>query len=392
MSAREPIVVVGAGQCGLKAVETLRQAGYGEDLVLVGEEPHAPYQRPPLSKAFLKGEVGRERLMLKAEGFYEDQRIDTRFGARAVALRPGEHRLELQDGGSIAYSRLLLATGTRARRITLPGADLPGVFLLRELADVEWLASHLSSGMRIAVIGGGYIGLEVAAALRVAGYDMTVVEGADRVMRRVVCPAVSEFFEALHRDRGVDLRTGTPPARIAGSERADAVELADGSRLACDAVLIAVGAEPVTELAGDAGLAVDNGILVDEACRTSAPDVFAAGDCAAFPSGRYGRTLRLESVQNAIDQGKAAAQAMLGQDVSYDPLPWFWSDQYDVKLQIVGLSEGYTDTDTEGDPGEGSFAVTYLKEGRPICVDAVNRPKAHMMARRSLAADALAPA
>lgn len=381
-----PIVVVGAGQCGLKAVETLRTSGYDGDLVLIGAEPHAPYQRPPLSKAFLKGEMSRDRLMLKPERFFEEQRIGTRFGQTVASLDPAGHQVTLAGGETLAYDKLLLATGTRAKRIPLAGVDLAGVFTLRELADVEWISSNLAPGMRISIIGAGYIGLEVAAALRVAGYEITVIECAERILRRVVCREISTFFEGLHRDHGVDIRAPTMPTRIAGTERVEAVELGDGSRIACDAVLIAVGAEPVTDLAEVAGLAVDNGILVDAACRTSAPDIFAAGDCAAFPSARYGRLIRLESVQNAIDQGKAAAQAMLGQPVAYDPLPWFWSDQYHVKLQIVGLSAGYTDVVIDGAPTDAGFAVTYLRHGSPVCVDAVNQPRAHMLARRALAA------
>ncbi|ESR24506.1 NAD(P)/FAD-dependent oxidoreductase [Lutibaculum baratangense] len=385
MSGSDPIVIVGAGQCGLKAAETLRAAGHADDVILIGQEAHPPYQRPPLSKAFLKGELARDRLWLKAEAFYVDQRIEARFGTTVTALDPGRHRITLGDGQKLAYSKLLLATGTRARRVALEGVDLPGVFTLREIADVEWLTTHLKPGMHVAIVGGGYIGLEVAAALRSAGLEITVIEGADRVMQRVVCPEVSSFFERLHREHGVTIHTSTTTRRILGSERATGVELGDGRTIACDAVLIAVGAEPVADLAEAAGIAVDNGILVDEGCRTSAPDVYAAGDCAAFPSARYGRTLRLESVQNAIDQGKAAAKSMLGEDVSYDPLPWFWSDQYDVKLQIAGLSAGYDEVRIEGDPEAGAFTATYLKGGRPICVDAVNQPRAHMMARRSLA-------
>ncbi|MDQ0315754.1 NAD(P)/FAD-dependent oxidoreductase [Amorphus orientalis] len=381
-----PILVVGAGQCGLKAVETLRASGYDGDLVFIGAEPHAPYQRPPLSKAFLKGEMTRDRLMLKPDRFFQEQRIETRFGEAVATIAPDRHQVTLAGGDRLAYSKLLLATGTRARRIPLEGADLAGVFHLRDLADVEWIAANLDPSMRLAIVGAGYIGLEVAAALRVAGYEVTVLEGAERILRRVVCPEISAFFDGLHRDHGVDIRTSTLPVRIVGAERVEAVELADGTSLACDAVLLAVGAEPVTDLAGAARIACDNGILVDTACRTSAPDVFAAGDCAAFPSARYGRTIRLESVQNAIDQGKAAAQAMLGTPVAYDPLPWFWSDQYHVKLQIVGLSEGHSEAVIDGVPSDSGFSVTYLKNGAPIAVDAVNQPRAHMLARRSLAA------
>lgn len=392
MDSAAPFVIVGAGQCGLKAAETLRTSGYDGPLLMIGAEPYAPYQRPPLSKAFLKGEMSRDRLMLKPDRFFEEQRITTRFGEEVTGLDPKRHTITLKGGDTIPYAKLLIATGTRARRIPLAGSDLPGVFVLRELADVEHLSAHLAPGMRVAIIGAGYIGLEVAAALRAAGHEITVLEGAERVMQRVVSPEVSAFFESLHRGHGVDLRTGVRIAQIAGSERAEAIALADGTLVTCDAVLIAVGAEPVTDLAVEAGLAVKNGILVDTACRTSSPDIFAAGDCAAFPSARYGRVVRLESVQNAIDQGKAAAQAMLGNAVDYDPLPWFWSDQYDVKLQIAGLSEGADEVVIEGEPSTAGFTATYLKDGTPVAVDAINQPRAHMLARRSLAAPEAMPA
>jgi len=385
MNPHNPIVIVGAGQAGMKAAEELRLKGYQDDLILIGEEPHAPYQRPPLSKAFLKRDISADRLMLKADDFYELQKIEPRFGERVTAIDPQAGKVSLASGGEIGYSRLLLTTGTRARSLPLEGVGLERVYSLRTLGDVERIASELTAGMKLVIIGAGYIGLEVAASMRALGLEVSVIETADRVLKRVVAPDMSAFFETLHRHNGVEIRTATLPRRICGVDRVSAVELDDGEMMACDAVLIAIGAEPVSELASAAGLAVHNGIVVDEATRTAAGNIFAAGDCAVFPSRRYGRTIRLESVQNAIDQARAAAQAMLGERVVYDPVPWFWSDQYDVKLQIAGLSQNYEETRIEGDPASGSFALTYLAGGRAICVDAVNQPRAHMLARRSLA-------
>ncbi|MFV0298639.1 MAG: NAD(P)/FAD-dependent oxidoreductase [Hyphomicrobiaceae bacterium] len=387
MSNQDPIVVIGAGQCGLKAVETLRQAGYDGALQLVGEEPHAPYQRPPLSKAFLKGAMSEDRLQLTHSDFFSDQNIETCFGSKVVRLDTGAHIAELDDGHSLRYSKALVATGSRPRPLPLPGSDLSGVHTLRTLNDTKYLAETRSGKTSIAIIGGGYIGLEVAASMRVLGHEVTVIEGAQRVLERVVCPQVSQFFEDLHARNGVAIRKGILPTALTGDGHVTAVELADGQSIACNVVLIAIGGVPNVDLAASAGLPVDGGIHVDEACRTSAPDVFAAGDCAFFPSRRYGRHIRLESVQNAIDQGKAAARSMLGEVVSYDPVPWFWSDQFDAKLQIAGLSQGFDRVETCKGPRDESFSVTYFSQGRMICVDAVNFPRAHMLARRQLAGD-----
>jgi 3-phenylpropionate/trans-cinnamate dioxygenase ferredoxin reductase subunit len=286
----------------------------------------------------------------------------------------------------IRYRKLLLATGTRARTLPLPGMDLEGVHSLRAIDDVDAIAATLKPDMRIVIIGGGYIGLEVASALKMRGHAVTVIEGAERVMQRVVSPDLSAFFHKLHVDQGVDLVVGTGIEAIEGDGNVKAVLLTDGSRIEADLVLVAVGAVPVTDLAEEAGIAVDNGISVDGQCRTSAPDIYAAGDCASFHSGRFGRTVRLESVQNAIDQGKHAAMAMLGEQPDYDPVPWFWSDQYDVKLQIAGLNQGYDRVEIEGNPDEKAFAVRYYLGDRLLCVDSVNMARAHMLARRELAA------
>ena len=379
-----PIIIIGAGQCGQKASETLRQLGYDGDLILIGDEPHAPYQRPPLSKAFLKGEMSLERLMLKGPDYFEQSNIDARLSVWVERIDASDKKVLLQGGEAIAYSKLLLATGTRSRRIPVPGTDLQGVHSMRTIADVEAITSELKPDTRIAIIGGGYIGLEVASALRSFKHDVTVIEGMERVLQRVVCPQVSDYFHRLHSANGVAIHVNAVLEAIEGSGRVERIRLRDGQEIGADMVLMAVGAEPVCELAEEAGLTIENGISTDGTCRTSDPDIYAAGDCSSFYSGRYNRHIRLESVQNAIDQGKHAAGAMLGSEEIYDPVPWFWSDQYDTKLQIAGLSQGYDRTEFEGDEAQNAFAVRYLSGDRLLCVDAVNMPRAHMLARREL--------
>ncbi|WP_321345454.1 FAD-dependent oxidoreductase [Breoghania sp.] len=381
----DPIIIVGAGQAGQKAAETLRQKGYEGDLIMIGDEPFHPYQRPPLSKAYLKGEMDEERLFLRPPAYFETAEIDFRSGVRVDGIDPAAHRVTLDDGESLTYSRLLIATGTRARALPVEGADLPGVFTLRTMADIAPIRAALDAAERVAIIGGGYIGMEFAAVAVGFGRQVTVIEAQPRILERSVAPEISDFLQELHRSNGVRLELGSGVARIEGEEAVSDVVLANGETVPADLVLVAVGAEPVAELATAAGLAVEGGIAVDAACRTSTPDIYAAGDCTVFPSARFGRTIRLESVQNACDQAKAAAASMLGEDVAYDPVPWFWSDQYDVKLQIVGLSQGYDRTEIEGSPEEGRFSLSYFAGDQLLAVDTVNSPRQHMMARKVLA-------
>jgi 3-phenylpropionate/trans-cinnamate dioxygenase ferredoxin reductase subunit len=380
----KPIVIIGAGQCGLKAVETLRQNGYDGALVLIGDETQPPYQRPPLSKAYLKGELEEDRLYLKADNFYEDNKVTTKFGVTAQSINRDEKSVSLSNGELVEYDKLLISTGTVARQIPLKGAELDGVHTLRTIDDVKRLSAAISPDMKIGIIGAGYIGLEVAASLRGRGNDVTVIEAAPRVLARVMPEEMSAFFQSLHEGHGVNFHIGKGTKSIEGEGKVEKIVLDDGAEIPCDIVLLSVGASPVIGIAEAAGLKIDNGIFVNEMAQTSDADIYAAGDCASFFSKRYDRIIRLESVQNAIDQGKVAAQAMLGQEISYNPLPWFWSDQYDVKLQIAGLSQGFDRLEIEGDMSENCFTVTYFKDEKPICVDAVNQPRAHMMARRSL--------
>ena len=381
----EPIIIIGAGQAASQAIGTLRADGYGGDIQLFGDEPFLPYQRPPLSKAYLTGEITAERLELRPRAFYEERGVTLHLGTRIVGIDPSAHHIEDSSGRHHAYAQLLIATGTRARRISLPGHDLAGVHFLRGIADVDALRAAFVPGLRLAIIGGGYIGLEVAAKARAIGLDVTVIEAAPRILARVVADGTAAYLDGLHRSHGVDLLTGIGVARILGETAARGVELADGRIVKADLVLVAVGAVPNVELAQAAGLAVENGVVVDGGARTSAPGIFAAGDVTTFHSRLYGRRIRLECVQNAIDQAKIAAAAMLGGNPDYNPVPWFWSDQYETKLQIAGLCQGFDRNEVDGDPAAGRFAIRYFREGRLIAVDSVNDPKSHLLGRRALA-------
>lgn len=379
---QEDIVIIGAGQAGAQVAQSLRQGGFEGPLRLIGDEPHPPYQRPPLSKKFLAGEIGAEGLWLRPPAFFTTNNIDHIPNTRVVAIDRGAKRLTLANGDTLPYGKLVLATGTNARLLTLEGADKKGVVTLRSIADVNVIRDILQKSSNVAIIGAGYIGLEVAAVAKSLGKSVTVIEAQDRPMKRVVSQAVSDYFSGLHKARGIELRLNTGIEAIEGGDSVTGVRLSTGETVPAELVLVAVGAEPNDHLAAEAGLEVDNGILVDGCGQTSDPDIFAAGDCTRFYSNRYQRSVRMESVQNAIDQAKAVAQALLGQEVDYDPLPWFWSDQYDIKLQIAGLSEGYDDTKVVGSTQDNKFYVAYLQDGRLIAVDSINSPRSHMMARR----------
>jgi 3-phenylpropionate/trans-cinnamate dioxygenase ferredoxin reductase subunit len=379
------MVVVGAGHAGAQGAESLRREGYDGRIVLIGAEPHLPYQRPPLSKKLLAGEVPFERTLIKSAVYYEQARIELRLGTRAQALDCREHRLTLGDGDTLSYERLLLCLGSEARRLAVPGIDLDGVFYLRTIDEVDAIRARCRPGARLIVVGGGYIGLETAATCVKLGLEVTVLEMMERVMNRVVAPEVSDFFAAEHASHGIRLHCNAAVAAIAGDGRVREVVCSDGRRFAADLVVIGVGIVPVTELAATAGIACDNGIVVDEYCRTSAADVFAAGDCTNHPSLRYGRRVRLESVDNAFEQARSAAANMAGKTVIHDKVPWFWSDQYDLKLLIVGLSQGYDRCIVRGDPATRAFSACYLREGELIALDAVNSPKDYMAARKLIA-------
>ena len=383
------IVIVGGGQAGAQAVDTLRREGFVGRLELICGEPELPYQRPPLSKKFLLGEMAADRLAFRHRAFYDDHRVELKLGTRAIGLDAAARRIDLDDGGMVAYDRLLLCLGSESRRLACPGATLPGVHYLRALADVEPIRSGIRPQARVVIVGGGYIGLETAATCRKMGCRVTVLEMADRLMNRVVSPSVSGYFADQHRAHGIDIVCDTRVVRIEGASRAERVICADGAAYAADLIIVGVGAVPTTALAGAAGLDCSDGIVVDEYCRSSDAHIYAAGDCTNHPSLRFGRRVRIESVDNAFEQAKAAALNLLDRPIAHDRVPWFWSDQFDDKLLIVGLSQDYDTQVLRGDPKSRSFSVCYLKGRELLAVEAVNHSKDYMAARKLIAERAL---
>ncbi len=381
------VVVVGAGHAAGALAAELRRQGWAGPITLIGDEPYPPYQRPPLSKAWLKGEADADALALRPDSFYAEHQIALRLGTRATGLDLAGRAVRLSDGSELAYDALVLATGARARALPLPGAALDGVMALRTAQDADRLKAALRPGARLVVIGGGYIGLEAAASARALGAEAVVLEREPRLLARVACPELSAFFLARHRAEGVRFAFDAAVEAIEGSGgRATAVRLADGEAIAADLVLVGVGAQPNVELAQAAGLACDNGIVVDLEARTADPAVFAIGDCTARPLPIYDRRQRLESVPNALEQAKQAAAALCGKPAPTPETPWFWSDQYDVKLQIAGLPFDVASTVLRGDPGEGRFAVFHLDaQGRVQAVEAVNAPPEFMGGRLLIA-------
>jgi 3-phenylpropionate/trans-cinnamate dioxygenase ferredoxin reductase subunit len=378
----ERAIIIGAGQAGAQAAQSMRQAGFECEIVMFGDEAEPPYQRPPLSKAYLQGELDAERLYLRPRAFYEQHKIDLRLGVRVAAINREAKTITTATGEALGYDRLLIATGAPPRRLACRGAELPGVYYLRTIADSDALRPVLSAGGRIVIVGAGYIGLEVAASARKAGLDVTVLEMADRVLARVAGKEISAFYEKLHRDMGVDLRLGAALDHFEGKSRVAKAVLKSGEMIDCAAILVGVGAAPATALAEAADLRLANGVWTDERAQTSDPSIFAAGDCASHPSAIYERRVRLESVPNAIEQAKVAGVNMAGGDARYEAAPWFWSDQYDVKLQTVGISEGADETVLRGDPGARKFSVWYFQRGRLLAVDAVNDPAAFATSKR----------
>jgi len=381
-------LIIGAGQAGLSAAAELRKRGYDAPVTIIGDEPHAPYQRPPLSKGYLSGETPAQRLWLKPAAFYEKAGVMLRTGVRVRAIDRASGEVIADDGARIGYDALILATGGQARRLNIPGASLPGVHVLRTLDEADALGGALNAARRLVIIGAGYIGLEVAASARKRGLEVTVLEAAGRPLARTASETLGYWFGALHRGYGVDVHAGASVVEITGKARAEGVTLADGETIQADLVLVAAGLAPDVSLAEAAGLACADGILVDANARTEDERIYAAGDAARFDSKRYGRSLRLESVQNAIDQAKAAAAAICGESFDYDPVPWFWSDQYEIKLQIAGLIEGADERVRRGDPEEGCFALFHLKNGTLIACEAVNSAPEYMAAQRMIGAGA----
>ena len=376
------IVVVGAGQAGAACVAKLRAEGFAGTITLIGAEAVPPYQRPPLSKAYLMGEMTLDRLLLRPESYYREAGIDLMLGAAAQAIDPLARRITL-DGQSIAYDALVLATGSVPRRLPAAiGGALGGVHVVRNLTDVDAMAAGMQTGRRALIVGGGYIGLEAAAVARKRGMVVTVIEMAPRILQRVAAPETSDYFRALHSAHGVDIREGVGLTRLVGAGHVTGAILSDGAELLCEMVIVGIGIAPDTALAEVAGLATENGIATDSMGRTSDPAIWAAGDCASFPY-RDAR-IRLESVQNAIDQAELVARNILGADEPYDPKPWFWSDQYDVKLQIAGLNTGF-DRVVLREGGAARSHWYYVGE-RLLAVDAMNDPRSYMIGKRLIAA------
>ena len=379
------LVIVGGGQAAAQAVQSLRQQSFAGPITLLGEEPFPPYQRPPLSKKYFAGELPRERLFLRPAAFYAEKNVALEQGARVEEIEPAARRVRLRDGRTLAYDRLLLATGSRARAFAVPGTDLRGVHYLRTIADVDAITASLAPGARVLLVGAGYIGLEVAAVARQRGFGVTVLEAADRVMSRTVSVEVSAFYEACHRAAGVAIHCSAVVKALHGTARVTRAETVDGRTFDCDIVIIGIGIVPNVELAASAGLQCNDGIIVDELARTADPHIVAAGDCTNHPHPLLERRVRLESVPNAIHQAKVAAATLLGTPMPYSEVPWFWSDQYDLKLQIAGLSTGYDEVVVRGDPAARRFAAFYLRGGQLLAVDAVNSPREFIAGKKLVA-------
>lgn len=376
------VVVIGAGQAGSSCVAKLRNGGFAGRVTLIGAEPAPPYQRPPLSKAYLMGDMPLERLFLRPESFYAEHDIDLRLGVEVSAVDTGAQSVTVGDE-VLEYSDLVFATGSVPRHLPAAiGGDLDGVFVVRNLADVDAMAPRFVQGARVLIVGGGYIGLEAASVASKLGLDVVLVEMADRILQRVAAPETSDYFRALHTDHGVDIREGIGLSRLTGEAAVTGAELSDGSTLDVDFVIVGVGIAPGTALAETAGVEIDNGIRTDAQGRTSAPHVWAAGDCASFP---YRDTrIRLESVPNAIDQAECVAENIMGAAKDYVARPWFWSDQYDVKLQIAGLNTGYDRVVTRDGGAAKSF--WYYQGDTLLAVDAANDPRGYMIGKRLIEA------
>ena len=386
------VVVVGAGQAAAQFVEALRRRGYGGAISVFGEEPWLPYQRPPLSKKYLAGGLPVDRLQLRQAAFYAEQKVDLQLGQTVTRLERSARQVRLADGSAHPYDALVLATGSRPRSLPLPGIDLGAVHVLRSIADADALRADALRALdrpagRAVILGGGYVGLEVAATLRQLGLEVTVLEVAERVMNRVVAEPVSRWYEAEHARRGVDIRLGARPLALEGDTegRVRAVVTAAGT-LPADVVVLGVGVLPNDGLAQDAGLPCDNGIRVDERCRTADPAIHAIGDCTNHPSVHYGGRVRLESVDNAVEQANTAAADLLGIEARHERVPWFWSDQYEHKLVIVGLSQGHDQVVLRGDPASGAFSCCYLRDGELLAIDTINVAKDHLAARKLIPA------
>ena len=381
----ENLVIIGAGQSAVQCITTLQKEGYPGSITLVGDEEHLPYQRPPLSKGFLEDTIKKERLYFKKLEFFIENKIQLKLGTYVEGVNIQDQNIALADGVKLDFDKLVFATGSRVRKLDFPGNNLDSIHYLRGLDDAESMKSDMENSKNIVIIGAGYIGLEVAAIASKRNVSVSVIEMADRVMNRTVDPQISEYYKNLHESHGVDFQFNNSLKEIVGSKKVEKVICSDGTEIKADMVIIGAGILPNVEIAEEAGINCENGIIVDEFAKTNLDIVFACGDCTNHPNKLLNRNLRLESVHNAMEQAKTAAYSVLGNPVEYNQIPWFWSDQYDHKLQIVGLSGEHDAVTIRGNIKESKFMLFYTKEDKLIAVDSVNNPKEFLICRKLVA-------
>ena len=375
------MVIIGCGQAGGQAAASLRQEKYEGPITMIGQEPYIPYQRPPLSKQYLSGEQEKEKLSLRQESFYSEKEINLMLETSVLSLDPHKKELQLEKGETVTYDKLLIATGGRPRKLEVDGHTLKGIHYLRNIDDVDAIKTQMSISQNLVIVGGGYIGLEVASVAIKKGLTVSILEMESRILERVTTEEMSTFYHQLHTDEGVNIFTSTQAKAFKGSETVESVACGD-HEIPADLVIVGIGILPNTEMAEAAGLETNNGLVVDEYCRTSNEHIFAAGDCTNHPNPILNRRLRLESVPNAMEQGRVAASNMLGGSKSYASMPWFWSDQYEHKLQMVGFSKDSDQSIIRGDMASKSFTVFYLKDDSIIAADSVNNPKEFMASKQ----------
>lgn len=378
----ESIVIIGASHASVDAIAALRKGGWEGNITLIGDEAELPYQRPPLSKAYFNGALESIKLPIRPDTFYDNNKVDVRLGVRAEAIDRNSKRISLGDGSEVPYTFLIFATGTRARYLNVEGADRPEINYLRTKADVDRIKSLAVEGSKLLIVGAGYIGLELASSAVKQGVDVTVLEAMDRVLARVTSPQVSEFYQHVHAQEGVKVRLNTQLEKFTDVDGQFSAIVNDGEQLLFDSAVIGIGVIPNSELAEQAGLSCDNGIVVNEFTQTDDPSIFAIGDCSNHPNQFYNKRVRLESVPNAVEQAKTAASVICGSPKAHDALPWFWSDQYDIKLQTAGLFNDYDQVVVRGESAARKFAVFYLKDAYLIAVDAINSPVEFMISKK----------
>ena len=376
------MVIIGAGHAAGQAAASLRQEKYEGPITIVGDEPHVPYQRPPLSKQYLSGEQEIDRVYLRPQKFYDDKDVKLILNTTATAIDRDAKTVSLDNGETLEYEKLIISTGSRPRILNIEGSDLGGIHYLRTIGDVDAIRAEMGDAKNLVIVGGGYIGLEVASVGVEAGLNVHVLEMEERILQRVTTPEMSEYYHNLHTGRGVNIHTQTGVTGFSGDGRVAKVLCGDAGEFDADLVIVGIGIIPNVELAEAAGLEVDNGIVVNERCETSDPDIFSAGDCTNHPNPLLNRRLRLESVPNAMEQARVCASNMLGGDKTYASIPWFWSDQYELKLQMVGFSADGDQQVVRGNMAENQFAVFYLNDGKVVSADAVNSPKEFMICKQ----------